>query len=112
MAKNSEKGRVKVFRFDPACDEDPEYKVYEVPYKGMTVLQVLQHVYEHIDPTLAFRFGCDGSGPPRCGACAMEVNDAPALACKRQAEKEMVVRPHPKFKIIKDLVVDLDSERG
>ena len=75
------------------------------------VLQILEHIFEKDDPSLAFRFGCCGSGPARCGACALEVNDTPALACQKQAEKEMVLKPHRRFRVIKDLVVDFETER-
>ncbi len=111
MMEEGEKALVKVFRFDSNKDKAPDYKVYKVPYRGATLLQVLQNVYEHRDPTLAFRYGCDGSGQARCGACVMEVNETPVLACQAQAEKDMVVKPHHKYKVIKDLVVDFEVEK-
>jgi succinate dehydrogenase/fumarate reductase-like Fe-S protein len=111
MKKEDEEAVVKVFRFDSNEENGPEYNIYKVPSREATLLQVLQNVYEHQDPTLAFRYGCDGSGPARCGACVMEVNETPILACQKQAEKDMVVKPHPKYKVIKDLVVDFEVEK-
>ena len=101
---------VRISRFDPDNDNMPEYSEYQAPYEGLTVLQVLEYIYEKYDPTLAFRYGCDGSGPARCGACVVEVYDVPVLACRQQAYENMVVNPHRKFKVIKDLVVDFESE--
>jgi len=34
------------------------------------------------------------------------VNGSPALSCQLMAEAGMTIEPHPKFEIIKDLVVD------
>jgi len=110
MLPEDEKGLVKIFRFDPDKDKEPEYVDYEVPCQGLTVLQVLEYIYEHYDRTLAFRYGCDGSGSARCGACVVEINDVPVLACRQQAQVDMVVNPHHKFKVIKDLVVDFERE--
>jgi len=40
----------------------------------------------------------------------MSVNGNPALACNKLAEKEMKIEPHPKFKVIKDLIVEFEDE--
>ncbi len=88
------------------------YETYSVPYKGLTVLQVLKYIFEKEDPSLAFRWGCDGVGPARCGACVVELNGAPVLACQMLAKQEMVIRAHRKFFVIKDLVIDFEKERG
>lgn len=113
MPETGDRATVKIFRFDPEKETTSQYKTYTVPvpYQGWTVLQVLHHIYENQDPTLAFRYGCNGNGPARCGGCALEVNGVPALSCQRLAEKEMVIRPHSKFKVIKDLVVDFEEEK-
>jgi len=48
-----------------------------------------------------------------CGACAMVINDVPALACETFIKdikgEEVVIRPLRKFPVIKDLVVDRSS---
>ena len=48
-----------------------------------------------------------------CGACAMVINNVPALACdtflKDMKGKELVIRPLRKFPVIKDLIVDRSS---
>lgn len=103
--------RVKIFRFDPQVDKEPRYETYQTPYKGYTVLDVLRHILEHQDPTLSFRFGCAGGGYQRCGSCPVLVNGRPALSCKKLAEEEMTIEPHPKFEVIKDLAIDFDRVR-
>ncbi len=112
MAEMDEKATVRIFRFDPEKGNTPQYKIYTSLYLGLTVLQVLHLIYENQDPSLAFRYGCDGNGPARCGGCALEVNEVPVLSCQKLAEKEMVIKPHSKFKLIKDLVVDFEEKGG
>lgn len=106
-----ELAQVRIFRFDPTVDKEPRYQTYQTPYQEYTVLDVLQHILEHQDPTLSFRYGCAGGGYQRCGACSILVNGKPALICKKLAEKDMTIEPHPKFEVIKDLAVDLDLKR-
>lgn len=96
---------VKLFRFDPEVDTEPRYDKFEVPCKGYTVLDVLRYIYENLDSTFAFRWACNGGF---CRCCMVSVNGRPALACTKSAEKNMKIEPHPKFKVTKDLLVDLD----
>ncbi|MBQ1311575.1 MAG: 4Fe-4S dicluster domain-containing protein [Blautia sp.] len=48
-----------------------------------------------------------------CGACAMVINEEPALACetflKNLKGKEISIRPLRKFPVIRDLIVDRSS---
>jgi len=111
MPDNKELASVKIFKFDPAIDKGPKYEKFNVPYKGMTVLNVLKTIYHDFDAELAFRWGCEGTGDCRCGACAIMVNNRPALACRKAADAEMVIEPHPKFEIIRDLVFDFNKTR-
>lgn len=100
---------VKVFRFDPSVDQKPRYDTFDgISYQGRSVLEVIDAIYQQRDPTLAFRQGCANGS---CGGCGVVVNGHPVLACQALAEKEMVIGPHPKFKVIKDLVVDFDEVR-
>lgn len=95
---------VKLFRFDPEVNTEPRYETYEgVPYKGRTVLDVLQYLYKNRDSTFSFRWACTKGW---CRSCIIAVNGKPTFACVKKAEKEMTIDPHPKFKVIKDLICD------
>jgi len=95
---------VKIFRFDPSVNGEAHFETYrDILYRDRTVLEVLRHIYEELDATLAFRAPCEVNC---CKGCLMQVNGRPALACERNAEAEMTIEPLQKFEIIKDLVVD------
>lgn len=95
---------IRIHRYDPTVDAEPWYQVIEgVPYQGLSVLDVLRHVFYHMDPSLSFWQMC---GKGSCGACAMVVNGRPVLACSQPAGREMVIEPHFKFHVVKDLLVD------
>ena len=106
---SQELSNVRVFRFDPCLEKTPRYEVYQVPYLGLSVLGVLQYIREHYDGSLAFRYGCEGRQTCKCGGCMALVNGKPCLCCERSAEREMTIEPHPKFSVIKDLVIDFDK---
>lgn len=96
---------IKLFRFDPEIDAKIWYKEFRAPYEERTVLNVLRYIYENLDSTFAFRWACEKT---LCRSCAISVNGKPVLSCTAQAEKNMTIEPHPKFEIIKDLVVNFD----
>ena len=95
---------VELFRFDPVVDSESRYSLFQVPYKGYTVMNVLTYIYENCDSSFAFRWAC-GKGFCRC--CVVSVNGKPVLSCMEPSSKFMKIEPHPKFKVIKDLMVDL-----
>ncbi|MCX8126580.1 MAG: 2Fe-2S iron-sulfur cluster-binding protein [Dehalococcoidia bacterium] len=99
--------QVKVFKFDPVLEKRPRYVRYLVPYNdGATVLDVLKYIQEHLDAGLAFRYGCEKG---KCGSCPVEVNGRPVFSCHEPASDRMVIRPHRKFRVIRDLVVDFEA---
>lgn len=98
---------VRVLKFDPGVDRRPRYTSHRVPYnEGATVLDILKYIQEHLDPGLAFRYGCEKG---KCGACPVEVNGRPVFSCHEPASDRMIIRPHRKFKVIRDLVVDFEA---
>lgn len=99
---------VRIFRFDPEVDATPRYDEFKVPYQGYTVLDVIRYIYENLDSTFAFRWACNGGF---CRACVVSVNGEPALACNRPAEASMKLDPHPRFRLMKDLLVDLEHPK-
>ncbi len=96
---------IELFRFDPENDREPRYSVFRAPYKGLTVTNVLSYIYESLDSSFAFRWAC-GQGFCRC--CALLVNGKAVLSCTEPASERMRIEPHPKFRVIKDLIVDFD----
>jgi succinate dehydrogenase/fumarate reductase iron-sulfur protein len=101
-------GLVKLYRFDPVVDTEPKYSEYKVPYRGYTVANVLSYIYENLDSTFAFRWACT-KGFCRC--CVVSVNGRPVLSCMEPASQNMIIEPHPKFQVLKDLVVDFSKLR-
>ena len=98
-----------VTRYNPETDPAPYVKTYQVPVtEGMTVLEGLHYIKEHLDPSLAWRYSCRMGV---CGSCGMLLNGHPTLACNTQilhiAGADLTVGPLPNFKIIRDLVPDL-----
>ena len=98
---------LKIFRYDPAVDQVPSYKAYEIPWKeGMLLLPAVKYVRDHIDETLAFRDYCCGCS--WCMSCLMMVNGKGMRTCSRVLDpgESILLEPMKGFPIIKDLVVD------
>ncbi len=97
---------VKIFRFDPSVDKEPRYETYQVPPVGWNdkkVIDTIRYVYENFAPGLSFREPCRQQV---CGACTILVNKKPVLACDAISEREMLIEPRPKHRVLKDLIVD------
>ncbi|HKJ66517.1 MAG TPA: succinate dehydrogenase iron-sulfur subunit [bacterium] len=101
--------KFKVFRFDPEKEKRHRFEEYAVPVNsGMTVLDGLYYIQEHIDGSLAFRSSCRAGV---CGSCAMHINGTYRLACETQVKdlgSTIKVRPLAHLPVMKDLFVDMD----
>lgn len=96
--------RLILSRFDPDKDKTPRLETHVIPLdKGMTILDALFYVYENIDRSLSFNFGCRYG---RCGVCAVNVNGKPTLICQTLALPEMVLEPLPNYPVVRDLVIE------
>ena len=99
-----------VTRFDPDRDEVPKTQSYDVPVQpDWKVLDALNFIKDHIDPTLSHRWSCRMAV---CGSCGMTVNGEPKLTCKDALSDygdTVEVEPLANFPIIRDLVVELDG---
>lgn len=100
----------RVFRFDPSGDTEPRFDSFKVPViKNMAVLDVVMHIQNYIDKTLAFRCSCRIG---MCGSCAMYINGRPRLACRTQVSalggSEITIMPLPNLPIIRDLATDME----
>jgi len=102
--------QLEVLRFDPERDTEFRFQRYDVPYHDeWVVLDALNHVKAHIDPTLAYRWSCHMAV---CGSCGMMVNGEPKLSCKtfvRDYEGVIRVEPLAHFPIQRDLVTVVDD---
>lgn len=84
-------------------------EVYEVYYNtDMTVLNILEEIYRHHDPTIAYRFSCRTG---LCTTCMMIINGKPGLSCLKMAKPDndgfLTLAPLPKGETIKDLVKEM-----
>ena len=100
----------KVYRYDPEGTQNPRWDTYEVDVAacGPMVLDVLIHIKNTMDPTLAFRRSCREGV---CGSCAMNIGGRNTLACTHGwaevPQGEVTVSPLPHQPVLKDLVPDL-----
>jgi len=95
---------IKISRYNPQMDDRPILKEYKVPFKDQgTVLEALLYIYEEIDSTLFFNYGCRFR---LCGKCAIKINGKPGLACETALEDGMILEPLDNFPIIRDLGFD------
>src|SRR6202166_3913868 len=100
----------RVYRWDPEGGGNPRWDVYDVAVDqcGPMVLDVLIHIKNTMDATLAFRRSCREGV---CGSCAMNIGGRKTLACTHGwAEipgEAIQVAPLPSQPVVKDLIPDL-----
>ena len=99
-----ETGKVVIFRYNPETDKQPYYETHEYPFEpGMSVLDVASHVYENIDGSFSFSYGCRNS---HCGLCGAKINRKPGLMCRERATQEMTLEPLDHLPVVRDIMVD------
>jgi succinate dehydrogenase/fumarate reductase iron-sulfur protein len=97
---------IQVLRSDSQRDKKSWFQAYKVPIReGSTVLEVLLYIYENIDSSLGFRYGCRFK---MCGLCAVEVDDKPRLSCFTKVNEGQRITPLKNLPLLKDLVFDRD----
>jgi fumarate reductase iron-sulfur subunit len=104
-----ERIRLQVARYRPERESDATFDEYDVPCpKEWVILDGLNHVKDHLDGTLAFRWSCRMG---ICGSCGMTVNGEPKLTCatflSEYAPGPVRVEPLRNFPVIRDLIVDI-----
>ena len=103
MADNGRKITVECFRFDPDKDSEPRFQSYEVPFvKDSSVLDVLNYIYENLDPSLGFYASCRRGC---CGRCNMKINGKTRLACAELVTGDLKLEPVKLDKVVRDLKV-------
>ena len=95
---------VKVFRYNPAMDDQSQYQVYEVPLKpGMSAMNILEYISMNLDPTLAFydhAACCLGI----CGRCTARINGKPGLLCQTPVMGDVTLDPLDTKRVVRDLI--------
>jgi fumarate reductase iron-sulfur subunit len=100
---------LQVTRYRPEQDVKPTVQEYEVPLrKDWAVLDGLNHIKDHQDGTLSYRWSCRMG---ICGSCGMTVNGEPKLTCATFLTDydpgPVRVEPLANFPLIRDLIVEI-----
>ena len=100
---------LQVTRYRPERDKTPTTQDYEIPLrKDWSVLDGLNHIKDHVDGTLSYRWSCRMG---ICGSCGMTVDGEPKLACATfltdYAPGPLRVEPLSNFPVVRDLVVEI-----
>ncbi len=100
---------LQVARYRPEQDSGLTFDEHEVPCpKDWVVLDGLNHIKDHLDGTLSYRWSCRMG---ICGSCGMTVNGEPKLTCATfladYAPGPIRVEPLRNFPVIRDLIVDI-----
>ena len=100
---------LQVARYRPDRESEPTVEEYDVPLrKDWAVLDGLNHIKDHLDGTLSYRWSCRMG---ICGSCGLTINGEPKLGCSTfltdYAPGPVRVEPLHNFPVIRDLVVDI-----
>jgi succinate dehydrogenase / fumarate reductase iron-sulfur subunit len=100
----------KIYRFNPDEDPGPYFKHYTVSADPEErILDCLNRIRWEQDGTLSYRMSC---GHGVCGSDGMKINGTCRLACQALVKDyqcpEVVLEPLPGFRVIKDLMVDME----
>lgn len=100
----------RIFRYDPQMDEEPRFQVYKIDVEPTDkILDCLNRIRWEQDPSLALRMSCAHG---ICGSDGMRIDGVCALACQRLVrdypDDPIAIEPLPNFRVVKDLIVDLD----
>lgn len=98
---------VEIERFDPDTGKHwlAAYTV-DTTQRSMTVMDVLDYIFEHLDPTLAY-YKHSACNHGICGRCVVSVNGAVRLACVERVDQyaQLHLAPASARTCVRDLVV-------
>jgi len=112
--KKGQNVTLRVLRYKPGQIEPPRFQDYRVPAEvdsNLTILDCLEEIRLHQDPTLIYRHSCHHSS---CGTCACQINGRPRLACTTQLrqlpmDQAITLEPLKHFEIIADIAVNMEG---
>ena len=108
MNRKPETIEVRVFRFNPAFEEEPHYDVYRVPFvAGLSVSNVLQYINENYDGSLSHYLSCRRG---LCLGCIVKVNNHVVLACTEIVHGDITIEPVTQDSVMKDLITCRKTE--
>jgi succinate dehydrogenase / fumarate reductase iron-sulfur subunit len=98
--------QIKISRFKPSIVDPPAFFTYELtPAPEWTVLDALEQIRIHQEPSLMYRRACHHGS---CGTCACTINGVERLACKTKladlGTQAITIEPLRCFQRIGDLV--------
>ena len=100
---------LRIQRFNPDTDKAPHFEDYTVECEPTDrILDAILEVKGLLDGSLTLRKSCAHGV---CGSDGVRINGRNALACReliRNHKQPIVIEPMKGFKIIKDLVVDME----
>ena len=107
-SESAERLTVHVYRSPPRTTEHSDgagsFQEFSIPRQDrMTVLNVLDHIHEHCDRSLAYYKSCRIG---KCLGCVVQVNGKNRLACTTLAQDGMRIGPAKGHRTIRDLVVE------
>ena len=100
-----------VFRYRPEQEDEPTQQEYTIPFQeDWVVLDALNHIKDHVDGTLSYRWSCRMGV---CGSCGAMIDGEPKLTCStflRDYYPEPIsVEPLANFPVVRDLVISMDD---
>ena len=101
---------LQIQRYRPEEEQEPSWQTYTIPApREWMVLDGLNHIKDHIDGSLSYRWACRMGV---CGSCGMMVDGEPVLTCATYLStlpNPVRVEPLKGFPVIRDLVVDIQD---
>ena len=104
---------LEVLRYRPEQEQEPTFQLYESEYReDWVVLDAINHIKDHIDGTLSYRWSCRMGG---CGSCGMMINGEPKVSCaaflRDYYPNPIRVEPLATFPRERDLGVVMEDSR-
>jgi len=100
---------VKALRYDPVKMPEKQYQTYELDVDGpLSVMTIMARIHD-MDPNFACRTSQCFHGT--CLSCLVRVNGSDVIGCETfiQPGEEIILEPHSKYEVLRDLVVDYEK---